>query len=287
MPFRASFACLWCGADHVTRSPDDLEGWTQLCPTCVGKAGDNEFLRSRLRRALTERGRAATGTTGPAAPDPVPPAGPDADARPAPPLGASLDATRSAPPIDDDWYVRRGPASEGPIQDATFLAELDAAGRWLDALPLAGRITQLEAGSGWWAPLLASKGELTLLDRSTSALDVARERLVAHGLRAHLHVRDPWTAVDEQGADVVLLSLWLGRLDPTDIPTALGAARRHLRSGGRLVVIDALPGALPPPAPGLPDARLLAGALSDAGFAEVDAAVVGRNLLVATAIAAG
>jgi hypothetical protein len=55
MPFRPSFDCLWCGAGHEVRSPDDLEGWAQLCPACVGRAGDNEFLRFRLRRALEAR----------------------------------------------------------------------------------------------------------------------------------------------------------------------------------------------------------------------------------------
>ena len=61
MPFRATFDCLWCGTPHATRSPDDLEGWAQLCPTCVGKAGDNGFLRFRLRQALTERSAAGGG----------------------------------------------------------------------------------------------------------------------------------------------------------------------------------------------------------------------------------
>ena len=51
VPFQASFNCLWCGPAHTTRAADDLEGWAQLCPDCVGKAGDNEFLRFRLRQA--------------------------------------------------------------------------------------------------------------------------------------------------------------------------------------------------------------------------------------------
>ena len=29
MPFKAAFACLWCGTSHATRSTDDLEGWAQ------------------------------------------------------------------------------------------------------------------------------------------------------------------------------------------------------------------------------------------------------------------
>src|SRR4029077_9678663 len=73
VPFRASFDCLWCGAAHACRGPDDLEGWAQLCPDCVGKAGDNGFLRFRLRQALTERGAAAhgSGETGGAPPPAV------------------------------------------------------------------------------------------------------------------------------------------------------------------------------------------------------------------------
>ena len=70
MPFRATFDCLWCGAAHVCRGPDDLEGWAQLCPDCVGKAGDNGFLRFRLHQALTERG-AASGATAPVAAAPT------------------------------------------------------------------------------------------------------------------------------------------------------------------------------------------------------------------------
>jgi len=59
MAFRPTFECLWCGASHETRSPDDLEGWAQLCPTCVGRAGDNAFLRFRLKRALEDRAASA------------------------------------------------------------------------------------------------------------------------------------------------------------------------------------------------------------------------------------
>jgi len=59
MPFRERFDCLWCGNPHAVRARSDLEGWAQLCPTCLGKAGDNAFLRARLRSALGERGGAS------------------------------------------------------------------------------------------------------------------------------------------------------------------------------------------------------------------------------------
>ncbi len=56
MAFRAAFDCLWCGAHHVPRDLNDIEGWAHLCPDCVGRAGDNAFLRFRLKRALDDRG---------------------------------------------------------------------------------------------------------------------------------------------------------------------------------------------------------------------------------------
>ena len=60
-------------------------------------------------------------------------------------------------PEYDDWYLRRGRYERGPIHDAAWNAELDTAGRWLDELPLRGRIVELAAGTGWWSPLLASR----------------------------------------------------------------------------------------------------------------------------------
>jgi hypothetical protein len=55
---RPTFDCLWCGRSWTTRSADDLEGWAKLCPDCLGKAGENAFLRFRLRDALAARSSA-------------------------------------------------------------------------------------------------------------------------------------------------------------------------------------------------------------------------------------
>jgi len=62
MPYRRSFDCLWCGAHHEVRASDDLEGWAHLCPNCIGRAGDNEFLRFRLRHGLQDRAASAQAT---------------------------------------------------------------------------------------------------------------------------------------------------------------------------------------------------------------------------------
>ncbi len=64
MPFRATFQCLWCGRPHQTRGPTDLEGWAQLCPDCLGRVGENAFLRFLLKRALAERAQSGVSTPG-------------------------------------------------------------------------------------------------------------------------------------------------------------------------------------------------------------------------------
>jgi hypothetical protein len=165
---RASFDCLWCGRSWTTRSRDDLEGWAQLCPDCLGRAGENPFLRFRLRDAIAARG-AAGGRSDPdserEAPATVPPdvlAAPRAEQmNAADDLVAYYEARAEE---YDDWYLRRGRYARGPIHDAAWNAELDGAGTWLDSLPISGEIVELAAGTGWWSPLLASKGELSLYD---------------------------------------------------------------------------------------------------------------------------
>ena len=224
MPFRATFDCLWCGTAHTCRGPDDLEGWAQLCPDCVGKAGDNGFLRFRLRQALTERG---------AAPTSVAVVDADADA-------TMLAYYEARAPEYDDWYLRRGRYERGPVHDAAWNAELDAAGRWLDELPIHGEIVELAAGTGWWSPLLASKGELSLYDGTAAPLDRARERLVAHQLRAHLHVRDAWAEPDRQ-VDAVFTGFWLSHVPRARLAEFLGIVRRWLKPGGTFAFIDSLP----------------------------------------------
>jgi demethylmenaquinone methyltransferase/2-methoxy-6-polyprenyl-1,4-benzoquinol methylase len=319
MPFRDHFDCLWCGTAHVCRGPDDLEGWAQLCPDCVGKAGDNGFLRFRLRQALTERGAARAGSetaqTGTAGsietvaevreetpvPQPTEPGGPVTVATD---MVAYYEARA---PEYDDWYLRRGRYARGPIHDAAWNAELDAAGRWLDALPISGQIVELAAGTGWWSPLLASKGELSLYDAASAPLDRARDRLVAHGLRAHLHVRDAWAEPDRE-VDAVFAGFWLSHVSRDQIDAFLGLVRRWLRPGGAFAFIDSLldlqSSAVDHPTPAddrsvrrLDDGREftivkvyyepseLEHALRQAGFKDPSVTTTGRFFLTGTAVA--
>jgi SAM-dependent methyltransferase len=251
VPFRAAFECLWCGRPHAARGPDDLEGWAQLCPDCLGKAGDNEFLRFRLHRALADRARAA-----------------------------------DSPDDEDDWLLRRGRYARGPIHDAAWAAELDAVGRWLDALPIGGRIVELRAGTGWWSPLLAARGELNAYDARPAVLDRARDRLVAHGLRAHLHVREPTREPEGPPADAVVAAFLVGGVGPSDRATVSAAARAWLRPRGLLATIDATADLPAGRTVGELDGDGLRAALEGAGFEQVEVTETGRFFLLGRAGAA-
>ncbi len=218
MPFREAFDCLWCGRAHQTRSDQDLEGWAGLCPDCVGRAGDNGFLRFRLRAALQERSRETASSLAP-----------DADAQ-----MKAYYAARA--PEYDDAYRQQGGA-DGSVLDLWRERELDEITGWLDQVPFRGEIVELAAGTGWWSPLLAQKGELSIYDINAEPLDIARQRLVAHGLRAHIHVRDAWQEPDRQ-VDGVFCGFWLSHVPRHRLGDFLGLVARWLRPDGLFAFLD-------------------------------------------------
>jgi len=117
--------------------------------------------------------------------------------------------------------------------------ELDEATRWLDAVPVRGTIVELGAGTGWWSPLLAGKGELWCFEAHGPSLDAARRRLVAHGLVAHLHERDPLAPPDRE-ADIVFGACFLGAAaSPAALAARLEVIRAWLMPGGSFVFVEA------------------------------------------------
>ncbi len=302
MPFRSRFDCLWCGDAWTARGPADLEGWAQLCPTCLGRAGSNAFLRGRLRIALAERAaEARAGADAEAGTD----AGAESRAGAEPRAGVRDERSapraapilrrpaRATPAFPDDWFLRRGPFERGPVHDTAWAAELDAVTRWLDAQPLHGRILEPAAGVGFFSPLLAERGELHATDPDGAALDIARSRLVAHRLRAHLHVAEPWArpSPDDPPFDGLVAAFLLGRVRGAGVDPAAALLRARLRQGARLAVIDLRPDPAGGPPPRIAwsyhGLDVLEAALARAGFADVDIAFTGRFFLTVAAKAAG
>jgi SAM-dependent methyltransferase len=221
--FHAEFNCLWCGRPHTTRSPDDIEGWAQLCSSCVGRAQDNEFLRFRLRDGLARRSQAAQQRA-------------DEER-----VMKDYYAARAAE--YDDFYLGVGLE---PLDLARWHADLDDATLWLDALPFHGEIVELAAGTGWWSPLLAQKGELWMYDIGSEVLERARDRLLAHGLRAHMHIRDAYAEPDRQ-VDALFFGGWLSHVPEPRLDEFLATCHRWLTPGGLFAFIDEalVPGGTP------------------------------------------
>ncbi|MEP7378895.1 MAG: class I SAM-dependent methyltransferase [Chloroflexota bacterium] len=218
MTFKSDFNCLWCGRPYRTRTDSDLEGYALLCPDCVGRAGENEFLRFRLKEGLRLRGEAERA-----------PRMPDEELR-------VYYAARAGE--YDDWFLRKGRYSRGAIADTAWAADLDTATLWLDAQKLSGEIVELAAGTGWWSPLLAQKAAtLWLYDINEEPLQFARQRLVAHGLAAHIHTRDAWAEPDRQ-VDGLFCGFWLSHVPRARLADFLALCRRWLKPGGRMAFID-------------------------------------------------
>ena len=231
--FRQTFDCLWCGRTWTTRTEHDLEGWAALCPDCLGRAQENAFLRFRLKSAIRERAAASHDGEPSEADPPRAESAEDSD--------AELKAYYAARATEyDDWYLRRGRYSRGPVRDLAWHAELDEVTRWVDGLPLSGEIVELAAGTGWWSPLLAQKGELSIYDAVPEPLELARERLLAHRLRAHIHVRDAWEPPDRK-VDAVFCGFWLSHVRREGLDEFLGIVRSWLKPGGIFAFVDSLP----------------------------------------------
>lgn len=228
MPARETFDCLWCGQPWTVRDRQDLEAWAHLCPECLGRAGDNPFLRARLRTALAERAGAADRSTTAVA-----------VSAPAEPSAEELIAYYEARAGEyDDFYLRHGLYQRGVVDDMAWQMELDQATAWLDDVPYSGRLVELAAGTGWWSPLLAAKGELWCYDAAPAPLERARQRLVAHHLLAHLHQRDAWAPPEPPPAAGLFTGFWLSHVPRQRLAEFLRLARAWLAPGGTYAFID-------------------------------------------------
>jgi demethylmenaquinone methyltransferase/2-methoxy-6-polyprenyl-1,4-benzoquinol methylase len=140
----------------------------------------------------------------------------------------------------DEWYLRSGRYAHGDASDIAWQAELDAAARWLENLPLEGQIVELAAGTGWWSPALARKGRLHLYDASPETLDIARARLGGVGLEAEFVVRDVWAEPDRI-VNAVFAGFWLSHVSRDRLVEFMSLARRWLVPGGAFAFIDSRP----------------------------------------------
>jgi SAM-dependent methyltransferase len=137
----------------------------------------------------------------------------------------------------DDWYLRRGRYSHGPLDDDAWRADLERAAAWLGGLPLHGQIVELAGGTGWWSPSLARRGQLAVYDAAPEPLAKARARLAAAGLTAALEVRDAWAEPDRP-VDGLFVGFWISHVDRRRLDEFLRLAARWLAPGGLFAFVD-------------------------------------------------
>jgi SAM-dependent methyltransferase len=137
----------------------------------------------------------------------------------------------------DDWYLRRGRYSHGPVNDGAWRTELGAAAAWLERLPFHGEIVELAAGTGWWSPLLAAKGSLSLYDAAPEPLEHARARLSQSGQSAGFAVRDAWAEPDRQ-VDGVFTGFWISHVGRDRLEEFFSLVARWLEPGGLFAFVD-------------------------------------------------
>ena len=111
---------------------------------------------------------------------------------------------------------------------------------WLGALSFHGRIVEIAAGTGWWSPLLARKGRLTLYDAAAEPLEVAQARLAAAGLAAEFEVRDAWAA-PVRSVDGVFTGFWMSHVERSRLDEFLRLCARWLAPGGLIAFVDSRP----------------------------------------------
>jgi ubiquinone/menaquinone biosynthesis C-methylase UbiE len=140
-------------------------------------------------------------------------------------------------PEYDDWYLRLGRYSHGDAADAQWVDELELARAWLDGLSLNGDIVELAAGTGWWSPVLARKGELWMYDVAAEPLAFAAERLRRLGLTAHIELRDAWSQPDRQ-VDALFMGFWISHVERARLAQFLTICQHWLKPGGKLAFID-------------------------------------------------
>lgn len=140
----------------------------------------------------------------------------------------------------DDWYLRRGRYSHGSMPEKAWRSDLDEAAAWLGSRPFHGQIVELAAGTGWWSPALARRGQLTLYDAASEPLEKARARLAAAGLVGRFEVRDAWADPD-RSVDGLFAGFWISHVDRSRLDEFLRLAARWLVPDGLFAFIDSRP----------------------------------------------
>ena len=247
MPFRPTFACLWCGTAHTCRGPGRPRGLGAALPR-LPRQGRRQRVPA-VPAAPGPRG-ARCGRTACDAPSATAPAEPAAAA---PALTADRRPADRAPTDDmvayyearaaeyDDWYLRRGRYARG-ADPRRGLERRARRGRPLARRPAARRPDR-RARRGHGLVVAAPR-------RQGRAVDVrrgARRRSTAPASASSRIACAPTSTSATRGpsrtavADALFTGFWLSHVERERLGEFLELARRWLRPAGAFAFIDSLP----------------------------------------------
>ena len=135
----------------------------------------------------------------------------------------------------DDFYLGVGLDRHRPWRAGKRISTTRLCGS--TRLPYQRRDRRARGGHRLVVAPARPEGRAVALRRVDEVLDRARDRLLAHGLRAHIHIRDAWAEPDRQ-VDALFCGGWLSPRPEPRLDEFLAICQRWLKPGGLFAFID-------------------------------------------------
>ena len=141
----------------------------------------------------------------------------------------------------DDWWFRRGRYDRGEDANTRWFAEAAEAQAALDRFGPVGDVVELACGTGLWTErLVAHADQITAIDSSPEAIELARERVgeapTVEYVQADLFAWEP-----ERCYDVCFFAFWLSHVPEERFASFWEKVERALKPDGRVFFVDSAP----------------------------------------------
>jgi demethylmenaquinone methyltransferase/2-methoxy-6-polyprenyl-1,4-benzoquinol methylase len=152
-------------------------------------------------------------------------------------LREQRDFYRARAPEYDEWWQRRGPYDKGDELALAWGQQVETVEAALASFRARGDVLELAGGTGWWTERLArTAASLTVVDSSSEALALSRERVD----RADVDyvAADLFSWSPERLYDEVFFSFWLSHVPRSRFRSFWSFVGACLKPGGRVFLID-------------------------------------------------
>jgi SAM-dependent methyltransferase len=146
---------------------------------------------------------------------------------------------RARAPEYDQWWLRTGRYDQGDALARRWETEKQAVLDALSAFGPTGAVLELAAGTGnYTRELVRHASELTAVDASPEALEIAQGKLPAESAPVTFVVDDIFGWCPERRYDVVFFSFWLSHVPPGRFDEFWTLVADALAPGGRVFFVD-------------------------------------------------